>query len=184
MNSAVCAIAAAALTWARRSCNLAPRSLDHCDFFAIEFVCNSWGLSDSGGKRGTCTLGSRGSQGLRARAAVTGHDPDGVAELLGSFPNDRALAGGSMLLAQLLLGLYGEQTGQSVEQCVQELNSTPRERRDGLITRVTLRTVQTRDRSLIRPVRTAGRAIAWSWSPGPSPRPRHRSWPPPRADPT
>lgn len=51
-------------------------------------------------------------------------DPDGVAALMGTFPNDRALAGGSLLLAQLLLGLYREHTGQSVEQCVQELNTT------------------------------------------------------------
>ena len=50
-------------------------------------------------------------------------DPEGVAALMGTFPNDRALAGGSLLLAQLLLELYGEQTHQSVEQCVRELNT-------------------------------------------------------------
>lgn len=51
-------------------------------------------------------------------------DPDGVAALMGTFPNDRALAGGSLLLAQLLLRLYGEQTHQTVDQCVQELNTS------------------------------------------------------------
>lgn len=51
-------------------------------------------------------------------------DPDGVAALMGTFPNDRALAGGSLLLAQLLLQLYGEQTQQSVDECVRELNTS------------------------------------------------------------
>lgn len=50
-------------------------------------------------------------------------DPEGVAALMGTFPDDRALAGGSLLLAQLLLQLYGEQTQQTVDECVQELNA-------------------------------------------------------------
>ena len=51
-------------------------------------------------------------------------DPDGVAALMDTFPDDRALAGGSLLLAQLLLQLYGEQTNQTVDECVQELNTS------------------------------------------------------------
>lgn len=51
-------------------------------------------------------------------------DPDGVAALMGTFPNDRALAGDCLLLAQLLLGLYGEQTRQTIEECVRDLNTS------------------------------------------------------------
>ncbi len=51
-------------------------------------------------------------------------DPDGVAALMDTFPDERALAGGSLLLAQLLLQLYGEQTNQTVDECVQELNTS------------------------------------------------------------
>jgi len=51
-------------------------------------------------------------------------DPDEVAALMDTFPDDRALAGGSLLLAQLLLQLYGEQTNQTVDECVQELNTS------------------------------------------------------------
>lgn len=51
-------------------------------------------------------------------------DPDGVAALMDTFPDERALAGGSLLLAQLLLQMYGQQTNQTVDQCVQELSTS------------------------------------------------------------
>lgn len=50
-------------------------------------------------------------------------DPEGVRTLLGSFADERALAGGSLLLADLALRLVCEQTGESVEQCVQRLTA-------------------------------------------------------------
>ncbi|SDS08007.1 hypothetical protein [Actinopolymorpha singaporensis] len=54
-------------------------------------------------------------------AARHRHDPEGVAALMNTFPNDRALAGGSLLLAEIALGLYRQQTGQSMDECVHEL---------------------------------------------------------------
>lgn len=49
-------------------------------------------------------------------------DGEGVATLLGSFPDERALAGGSLLLAELALGLLSAETGQSFDDCVQRLS--------------------------------------------------------------
>jgi hypothetical protein len=50
---------------------------------------------------------------------------------MSTFPNDRALAGGSLLLAEIALGLYRNETGQSMDDCVRELttqleNAVPR----------------------------------------------------------
>ncbi|MBE1603668.1 superoxide dismutase [Actinopolymorpha pittospori] len=56
-------------------------------------------------------------------AARHRHDPEGVATLMGTFPNDRALAGGSLLLAEIALGLYRRETGQSMDDCVRELTT-------------------------------------------------------------
>jgi hypothetical protein len=54
--------------------------------------------------------------GARQRA-----DPAGVAALMSSFASDKALAGGALLLAELALGLYRQQTGQTMDQCIQEI---------------------------------------------------------------
>jgi len=50
-------------------------------------------------------------------------DAEGVRTLWGSFTDDRALAGGSLLLADLALRLVCEQSGESMEQCVQRLSA-------------------------------------------------------------
>lgn len=50
-------------------------------------------------------------------------DPEGVHALLETFVDDRALAGGSLLLADLALRLVCEQSGESIEQCVQRLTA-------------------------------------------------------------
>jgi len=39
-----------------------------------------------------------------------------------SFDNDRDLASGALLLAELTLGLYSQETGRDLETCVRELN--------------------------------------------------------------
>jgi hypothetical protein len=54
-------------------------------------------------------------------AAKSRGDSAGVARLMGTFPSDPAMAGGFLLLAELTLGLYREQTRRSVEECVHEL---------------------------------------------------------------
>lgn len=48
-------------------------------------------------------------------------DADGVQALLRSFPDQQALAGGALLLADLALRLLSSETGQSVEECVRRL---------------------------------------------------------------
>jgi hypothetical protein len=50
-------------------------------------------------------------------------DADGAAALMNSFADDRALAGGALLLADLALRLYSDQSGQSMQDCVQELSA-------------------------------------------------------------
>lgn len=47
-------------------------------------------------------------------------DAAGTADLLGSM-DDRSLASGSLLLAELAIGLYRSQTGQSIDACLSEL---------------------------------------------------------------
>lgn len=50
-------------------------------------------------------------------------DATGVRTLLGTFPDDGALAGGSLLLADLALRLVCEQSGETMEQCVRRLTA-------------------------------------------------------------
>lgn len=49
-------------------------------------------------------------------------DPEGVRHLLESFANERALAGGSLLLAELALSMLSAETDQTFEECVRRLN--------------------------------------------------------------
>ncbi|MDQ3152963.1 MAG: hypothetical protein M3R63_15055 [Actinomycetota bacterium] len=48
-------------------------------------------------------------------------DAEGVAALMGTFPDDAALAGGSLLVADLALGLLREESGRTMDECVQHL---------------------------------------------------------------
>ena len=60
----------------------------------------------------------------RAAGVVAAHqrgDTAGVATLMDGFGSDKAAAGGFLVLSELLLGLYREQTGQTTDECVQEL---------------------------------------------------------------
>ena len=43
-------------------------------------------------------------------------------DLMQSFDNDRDLVSGALLLAELTLGLYSQETGRDLEACVRELN--------------------------------------------------------------
>lgn len=48
-------------------------------------------------------------------------DNAGVARLMDSFGSDRAMAGGCLLLAELTLGLYRQETRLTMEEAVQDL---------------------------------------------------------------
>lgn len=48
-------------------------------------------------------------------------DREGAGELLGTFEDDRTLAEGTLLLAELAVRLCVQATGQSVQDCLQEL---------------------------------------------------------------
>lgn len=48
-------------------------------------------------------------------------DVEGARALLGSFDDERELAGGALLVAELSLGLLQRETGESLEECVGEL---------------------------------------------------------------
>lgn len=48
-------------------------------------------------------------------------DAEGVSALMATFPDDAALAGGSLLLADLALGLLCEQSGRTMAESVQHL---------------------------------------------------------------
>ena len=48
-------------------------------------------------------------------------DADGARELMLSFDDERQLAGGALLVAELSLGLLQRQTGESLEECVHDL---------------------------------------------------------------
>ena len=48
-------------------------------------------------------------------------DGAGVARLMDSFGSDREMAGGCLLLAELTLGLYRQENGQTMEEAVQDL---------------------------------------------------------------
>ncbi|MGI9155097.1 MAG: hypothetical protein ACR2FG_00425 [Marmoricola sp.] len=49
-------------------------------------------------------------------------DVEGAADLMASFVDADDLAGGSLMLARLTLGLYAECVGLSIEECVRELS--------------------------------------------------------------
>lgn len=49
-------------------------------------------------------------------------DIEDAMDLMQSFDNDRDLASGALLLAELTLGLYSQETGRDLETCVRELN--------------------------------------------------------------
>lgn len=49
-------------------------------------------------------------------------DAAGASSLMRSFVDERELAGGALLLAEITLGLYGEETGRDVDACVRELS--------------------------------------------------------------
>jgi hypothetical protein len=76
------------------------------------------GVTDAGPPAG---LGDAAQRVAGLLAAQHRGDTAGTAELLRSFPDEGALAGGALLLADLLLGLYAEQTGQDRTTCTQEL---------------------------------------------------------------
>lgn len=48
-------------------------------------------------------------------------DADGARQLMGSFADERELAGGALLVAELTLGLLQKETGGSLDQCVSDL---------------------------------------------------------------
>ncbi|GAA1544673.1 superoxide dismutase [Nocardioides humi] len=48
-------------------------------------------------------------------------DAEGARELLLSFDDDRELAGGALLVAELSLGLLRRETGESLDACVRDL---------------------------------------------------------------
>ncbi|MCZ3387527.1 MAG: superoxide dismutase [Actinomycetia bacterium] len=49
-------------------------------------------------------------------------DSEDARDLLLSFDNDRDLASGALLLAELTLGLYSQETGRDLETSVRDLN--------------------------------------------------------------
>ena len=49
-------------------------------------------------------------------------DTEDATALMQSFRDDHDLASGSLLLAELTLGLYSRETGRGVDDCVRELN--------------------------------------------------------------
>lgn len=57
-----------------------------------------------------------------AIAARQRGDPGGAANLLASVSDPEAVTEGAMLLAEVSLGLYREQTGESMDSCVRDLN--------------------------------------------------------------
>ncbi|MGW5366593.1 hypothetical protein [Actinopolymorpha pittospori] len=56
-------------------------------------------------------------------AARHRHNPEGVAALMSTFSNDRALAGGHCYSPRSPLGLYRQETGQNMDECVRELTT-------------------------------------------------------------
>ena len=49
-------------------------------------------------------------------------DTAGVRTLMTTFPDEAALAGGALLLADLALGMLRARSGQSMDECVQHLS--------------------------------------------------------------
>jgi hypothetical protein len=49
-------------------------------------------------------------------------DVSGSQELLATFADDRELAGGALLLAELTMSLYSDETGRDFADCLQDLN--------------------------------------------------------------
>jgi len=54
-------------------------------------------------------------------AARRREDAPGVSALMATFPDDAVLAGGSLLLADLALGLLCEQSGRTMDESVQHV---------------------------------------------------------------
>lgn len=48
-------------------------------------------------------------------------DAEGARELMLSFEDERQLAGGALLVAELSLGLLRRETGETLDECVREL---------------------------------------------------------------
>jgi hypothetical protein len=48
-------------------------------------------------------------------------DVAGARELMSSFADERELAGGALLVAELSLGLLHRHTGESLDECVRDL---------------------------------------------------------------
>lgn len=48
-------------------------------------------------------------------------DASGAQDLMTSFEDDRTLASGALLLAELSVGLYSRESGEDVEACLGEL---------------------------------------------------------------
>lgn len=48
-------------------------------------------------------------------------DAEGARELMGAFADERELAGGALLVAELSLGLLQRETGDSLDDCVRDL---------------------------------------------------------------
>lgn len=63
----------------------------------------------------------RASGVLAARARG---DQAGAAGLMQTFSDDRELAAGALLVAELALKLYAAESGRDAEDCVRELNLT------------------------------------------------------------
>lgn len=75
-----------------------------------------------GTSAGAADLASAAQRTAGMIAARHRGDQEGWAALYASFPDEGALAGGAVLLADLLMALYSQQTGQSVDECVRELS--------------------------------------------------------------
>ncbi|WP_370288200.1 hypothetical protein [Nocardioides sp.] len=48
-------------------------------------------------------------------------DADGARRLMGSFDDERDLAGGALLVAELSLAMLQRETGESLDDCVRDL---------------------------------------------------------------
>ncbi|MCZ2849851.1 hypothetical protein [Modestobacter sp. VKM Ac-2978] len=66
-------------------------------------------------------LGDAAQRVAGVLAARSRGDAEGAAALLQTFPDEGALAGGAMLLADLVLGVHASETGRSKAECVQDL---------------------------------------------------------------
>lgn len=74
--------------------------------------------SEQEARREMVDAAQRAAGVLAARARG---DHAGASELMASFPDATTLAGGSMLVAELALGLYERESGNDRETCLREL---------------------------------------------------------------